>query len=158
MSIMRPIAIPGKLGSPILDEISAVTQQSRSLISLEEPNPATTLKRKRESTPIDNLHILSPPGSSVKRSTSPVGPPPGSSAKRSSSPVGPPPLTNQLYVRSVSAEDNSMEISDDADFDISKIMAVRELAIKLAGGEVVWDAFDDIDMNYYMELAKNQLR
>ena len=65
------------------------------------------------------------------------------------SPEGPPPGGESA--------DHSSEVEDESDPYVERILLIREVAIRLAGGEDIWDALDEDDVDIFMELAGKEV-
>ena len=46
---------------------------------------------------------------------------------------------------------------DESDLYLERILKIREVAIRLAGGEDIWDALDEDDVDIFMELAGKEV-
>ena len=83
---------------------------------------------------------------------SPEGPPPGagmSSMFAPHSPKGPPPGAGDA--------DTFDEAEDEGDPYLERILKIREVAIRLAGGDDIWDALEEDDVDVFMELAEKEV-
>ena len=83
---------------------------------------------------------------------SPEGPPPGAGASSMfapHSPEGPPPGAGDA--------DTFDEAEDEGDPYLERILKIREVAIRLAGGDDIWDALEEDDVDVFMELAEKEV-
>ena len=83
---------------------------------------------------------------------SPEGPPPGAGASSMfapHSPEGPPPGAGD--------DTANEEVEDESDPYLERILKIREVAIRLAGGDDIWDALEEDDVDVFMELAEKEV-
>ena len=65
------------------------------------------------------------------------------------SPEGPPPGAGDA--------DTFDEAEDEGDPYLERILKIREVAIRLAGGDDIWDALEEDDVDVFMELAEKEV-
>jgi hypothetical protein len=100
-----------------------------------------------------------PPGSSsMFAPRSPEGPPPGSSSMFAPrSPEGPPPGSSSMFApRSPEGLPPEGGV-DEEDASLVRILKIREIAIRMAGGEDLWDELDEDDVDIFKERAELEL-
>ena len=72
-------------------------------------------------------------------------PPPGAGTSSMFAPHSPPPGVE------------TADQEDESDPYLERILKIREVAIRLAGGEDIWDALDEDDVDIFMELAGKEV-